>query len=128
MYIVDILVYPILNFVCKTFRNYDMLTNKKINDIRDLIVKKCNPEKIYIFGSYSSGNATEYSDLDMLIIDDSAREKNEIALEISKALFPRDYGLDLIVEKPKDIREKIEKKLKFWEEILKQGKIIYERS
>ena len=45
-----------------------MISQEKINEAINRIVKNINPEKIILFGSYASGNPSEDSDLDILII------------------------------------------------------------
>ena len=105
-----------------------MLNQKEINKIASKIRDKIKPQKIYLFGSYASGKATEKSDLDLLIVDDSNRNKNSLALEISKMLFPRKFGLELIVTSPSDLQKKQQLNLSFWKNILKTGKKLYERN
>lgn len=105
-----------------------MLTQQEIEKIIETIKTKANPNQIYLFGSYARGNATDKSDLDVLVVDDSLRNKNNLALEISKALFPRDFGLDLIVASSEEIRKKQQKKMGFWLTITSKGKKVYERN
>ena len=104
-----------------------MLTEQKIDSIKEIIVSKCDPAAIYIFGSYASGKATEKSDLDLLVINQTSTPNDKVGVEISKALFPRDYSLDLLVLNTEEIKNKIEKDFSFWKNILKHGKKIYER-
>lgn len=103
-----------------------MLTQEEINQITETIKTKIKPNKIFMFGSYALGKATDLSDLDLLIIDDSKRSKKALALEISKALFPRDFGLDLVVTSSADLKKKSQ--LNFWREITTKSKKLYERS
>lgn len=105
-----------------------MLSKNDINNIVEKIKTNINPKQIYLFGSYAEGRETDLSDVDLLIVDDSGRNKNALALEISSMLFPRHYGLELIVASPEEIEEKKRKKLMFWENILNKGKKYYERS
>ena len=105
-----------------------MLNEQKINKIKETIVSMCDPAAIYVFGSYANGRATDQSDLDLLVINQTSAPNDKVGVEISKALFPRDYSLDLLVLNKEDIRVKIEKDYAFWKNILKNGKKIYERS
>ncbi|OGC07725.1 hypothetical protein A2526_00205 [candidate division WOR-1 bacterium RIFOXYD2_FULL_36_8] len=105
-----------------------MLAKEDIQGIIETIKENVNPKQIYLFGSYASGTPTESSDLDILIIDDSGKAKNKLALEISKALFPRNFGLDLIVASSAEIKEKQKQNLSFWNNILNRGKKLYERN
>jgi predicted nucleotidyltransferase len=102
-----------------------MLTKDDINKIIETIKTKVSPNKIYLFGSYALDKATSGSDLDLLVIDDSNRDKKTLALEISKSLFPRNFGLDLMVTSSKELKKK---KLNFWREIATKGKKLYERN
>ncbi len=104
-----------------------MLNREDINNVIINIKKIANPKKIYLFGSYAKGEANEYSDIDILVVDDSAKNKHQIALEISEKLFPRNYSLDLIVVSPDEIEKKQTLKLDFWIDILKNGKLLYVR-
>src|SRR3989338_1919785 len=103
-----------------------MLTQQEISQIVETIKTKTNPNKIYLFGSYAFGKATNLSDLDLLIIDDSNRDKKALALEISKSLFPRDFGLDLLVTSSEDLKKK--SRFNFWREITTKGKKLYEQN
>jgi len=105
-----------------------MLTQNEITQIVETIKNKAKPDKIYLFGSYANGKATDKSDLDLLVVDDSSRDRNKLALEISKSLFPRNFGLDLIVASSDEIQKKQQKKLGFWVNITARGKKVYERS
>lgn len=84
-----------------------------------------NPKRIILFGSHAKGDADQDSDIDLLVVDDSGRDKNSVALEISRALFPRGYGLDLFVESPGDLERK--SGYDFWREVLTTGRVLYER-
>jgi predicted nucleotidyltransferase len=105
-----------------------MLSQKDIARIIETVKVRANPERIYLFGSYAGGQPTDKSDLDLLVVDNSARDKNLVALEISQALFPRNFGLDLIVASTDEIQAKQQKNLSFWVDIIRRGKVVYERS
>lgn len=101
------------------------IDEQTITKITASIKKLVNPKRVILFGSYAEGEADHDSDIDLLVVDDSGRDKNSVALEISRALFPRSYGLDLFVESPADLERK--SGYGFWREILETGKVLYER-
>ena len=101
-----------------------MISQDEIDKIVETIKIRVKPNKIYLFGGYAMGKATNFSDLDLLVIDDSNRDKKKLALEISKSLFPRKFGLDLIVTSSEDLKKK--RRLNFWQEITEKGKILYD--
>jgi len=106
-----------------------MFSQQKINikKITQQIVEKFNPEIIYLFGSYAKNKNTPNSDLDMLIVDEKA-DKEDLALQISLALFPRNYHLDLLVYTPFDFNKKINGQTPFFNKIITEGKKLYERA
>lgn len=101
--------------------------NKAVEFIRD----KLSPDKIYLFGSYAKGSPKEDSDLDFLIIRDSDLPRHKRAmplysLEKSKRLgIP--IGTDFIVYTPNEF-EKSKKELNSLAgEVIRTGKLIYEK-
>ena len=53
-----------------------MITENQIEEIKNIIVDVVQPQKVYLFGSYAKGNATETSDIDLLIIMADRSKKN----------------------------------------------------
>ncbi len=104
-----------------------MLQDIEIKSIVSQIAYQFNPKQVILFGSYAYGKPTQESDLDLLVIDDHHPNKQHLATEISRMLFPREYGLDIVVTSPEDIQEKSSRGLTFWKEILAKGKNLYER-
>lgn len=45
-----------------------MISKKRLDEIKEKIVKAVSPEKIILFGSYATAEATEDSDVDLLVI------------------------------------------------------------
>jgi len=79
-----------------------MLSTLDIDQLRDRISQAMHPEKIYLFGSYADGKATEESDIDLLVVMDSplTPHKRNVAV---KRLFPRrSFSLDAFVYTPQE--------------------------
>ncbi len=106
-----------------------MKKNQQINikKITQKIIAKFNPKLIYLFGSYAKNNNTPNSDLDILIIDEKA-EKEDLALQISLEFFPRNYHMDLLVYMPIVFEDKLKNKSPFFNDIILNGKKLYERA
>ena len=75
-----------------------MINQKTINEIRDIIVETYQPEKIILFGSYANGNPTEDSDLDLLIVLETALPKPKRNLGIKQILRRWKIAKDIIVK------------------------------
>lgn len=97
----------------------------------EYIREKISPEKIYLFGSYAKGNPTENSDLDFFIIKDSDLPRPQRALSLysldkSKKIGAL-IGIDFIVYTPKEYEEKKNELNSIVGEVVRTGKLIYER-
>ncbi len=91
------------------------------------IAKTLNPVKIILFGSYAYGTPTPDSDVDLLVVLNSRRTSVDRYLQVSEVLSPRPFGIDLLVKTPKEVNSYLSKHNFFFEEVLGQGKVLYER-
>jgi len=48
-----------------------MIDRVKITEIADQIVSGYNPDKMILFGSFAPGYPNEYSDVDLIVIEDT---------------------------------------------------------
>jgi len=93
------------------------------------IVSELKPEKIILFGSYAYGNPTPDSDVDLLVIMNTKAKEIDRYVAVSNLLYPRQFPVDIVVKTPKEIEAEASKKGNFFmREILKKGKVLYERS
>ena len=102
-----------------------MITAKKIEEIKEKIVKTIAPEKIILFGSYATGGTKEESDIDLVVIWNSDLNPHKKNLFLSRLFPKRDFSLDIFAftkeeaEKFKDIAGTI------LYEAFHHGKVIY---
>lgn len=75
-----------------------MITQNKINEVVNEIVKNFKPKKIIIFGSYAHGKPTKDSDLDLLIIKDSDLPSRLQNRKVRKMLSGLNVPVDVIVK------------------------------
>lgn len=79
-----------------------MLSTQDIEQLKERITQAMHPEKIYLFGSYAGGNATDESDVDLLVVMDSALTPHKRNVAV-KRLFPRrSFSLDAFVYTPQE--------------------------
>jgi len=91
------------------------------------IAEKFQPEKIILFGSYAYGKPKPESDVDLLVVMETSLRSRQQRLEISRALSPRPFPLDIIVRTPRELEERIALGDIFLREIMTQGKVVYEQ-
>ncbi|GCC09995.1 nucleotidyltransferase domain protein [archaeon] len=85
------------------------------------IKRKFEPERVILFGSYAYGKAGKDSDVDLLVVMETELRSVEQAILIRKEL-PSSFPLDLIVKKPKEVKNRIKKGDFFLKSILEKGK------
>ena len=101
-------------------------SNEEIEQQVQTIVREFHPEKIILFGSYAKGQATPQSDVDLFVIIDSDRSSWQLSEQISLAvehIFP----MDIVVKTRKEVNKRLKHGDFFIEDIIKNGKVLYER-
>ena len=113
-----------------------MKHQKEIKKITDQIVKKYKPEKIILFGSYAWGKPTEDSDVDLFIVKETRKSMTERMRDVRKLVYRDEYygdkkrfpgPMDIIVYTPAQLKKELELGDFFIEEIIKEGKTMYEQ-
>ena len=89
---------------------------------------QANPEKVILFGSYASGHPRPESDVDLLVIMQSKKKPAVRSAELSQLLEPRPFPVDLLVRTPQEIRRRLALGDTFIRDILRHGRILYDRS
>lgn len=100
----------------------------ELQKVVDSIVHGYEPEKIIQFGSRATGNIREDSDIDLLVI----KETNEPYWERNKRvtlMYRGWHPTDIFVLTPQELNQAIrDNRFMVTEEILPQGKVIYEKN
>jgi predicted nucleotidyltransferase len=104
-----------------------MIETNKINDIINRIAKKFNPDKIILFGSYAIGNATNSSDLDLLVIKDTDLPYHKRSFDIQKSLIGSMIPMDILVYTQKEFDQERNEQSSFLNSAIKTSKVVYER-
>ena len=79
-----------------------MASMETIKSVAQQIAETFHPQKIVLFGSHAVGNATDESDIDLMVVmeSDLPPHRRNIAL---KRLFPRrSFSLDAFVYTPQE--------------------------
>lgn len=100
---------------------------RQIRAVARQIADKFHPEKIILFGSYAYGRPKPESDVDLLVVMETSLREPQQRLEISRAISPRPFPMDIIVRTPKQLEERIALGDFFIAEITARGKALYER-
>lgn len=89
-------------------------------------LKAYEPEKIILYGSYARGTPSKYSDIDLFIIKAT---NDKPSVRIGKVLRLVDWRIPIepLVYTPKELRRRQRVGDFFIEEVLREGKVIYEK-
>lgn len=114
--------------------NKKVYTLKEIIDICTPILKKYNIKKAYIFGSYARGEATEKSDIDIMIKTTDSNilsllNLSSLEIELEEKL---EKVVDIVIEETytdeinnEDIYGTLAKKI-FYKEVVKDRSVVYD--
>ena len=84
-----------------------------------------HPQRIILFGSVARGEADADSDLDVLVIKDTA-DPFVRRLEAMAELCPFDVHADILVYTPDELRRMVEEGNPFILQALQEGRTVYE--
>lgn len=100
---------------------------KALDSIRTTLIHHYQPEKIILFGSMADDNISEWSDLDLAVIKDTAKPFYQRLREVALLCLPL-VSVDFLVYTPAEFSQMIADKNPFIvEEIVNKGKVIYAR-
>ncbi len=102
-----------------------MISQSEIDRIINRIVEVYQPEKVILFGSYASGNASENSDLDILLVKETDEEPVARAAGVRKALRDFLFPMDILIYTPDEIDRDKDRKYTFIHDVLKSGRVVY---
>ena len=105
------------------------VTPEVIDAVRRRIVAAVNPQQIVMFGSQARGDATTGSDIDLLVVQDTAQSDREVRRRLDRLLLDRRFGLDLIVRTPEEVALNLADGNPFYtEHIFGDGVVLYDRT
>lgn len=100
------------------------------SNIAAKLVHDYQPELITLYGSCARGDVHMDSDIDMLLIKDTDKERHiDRWLEVRRLTrdATRNISFEPIVLRPAELQERVKMGNPFIREILEEGKVLYER-
>ena len=105
-----------------------MIGIDKINQAVSILVEHASPEKIILFGSYANGNPQKDSDIDLFIVESKLKNKHKETVRLRRALSPLRIPVDIVVHGNKALKNWGHIPGTLIYNILKEGKILYEKT
>ena len=104
--------------------NLDIMMPEEVMPVTEVIVEKFHPKQVILFGSHARQTAHGESDIDLLIVMETAKKNTEQAIDIIRALNYKS-NLDLVVRTPNTLQERLRLGDSFLQNIVKEGVVLY---
>ncbi|HOG47016.1 MAG TPA: nucleotidyltransferase domain-containing protein [Anaerolineae bacterium] len=94
------------------------------------LVERYQPERVVLFGSAAYGEPDEDSDIDILIIKETAQSPLERRVQVRRLLYDpqRRTPFSPLVLTPSELERRLAMGDPFYREILHRGKVLYARA
>ncbi len=104
-----------------------MIDSNALREIVQRIRARFHPEKIILFGSYATGNPSEESDVDLLIVADTDLPHKERFPAVSRLLGDYPAAFDVIFKTPEEYQRArtVVNRIVYFAD--KYGRVVYER-
>lgn len=103
------------------------LFEREIKKITEKITREYKPEKIILYGSCARGKVTRNSDIDMFLIKRTKKSFEERLREVAGLVKDRLVPFEAIVYTPQELERELRLGDFFVEEVLQEGKVLYEK-
>jgi predicted nucleotidyltransferase len=104
-----------------------LIDNNTISNIVYRIATNTHPDKIFLFGSYATGQAKEDSDIDLLIIKDTIEPRHKRSIEMQRLLKGSKLPVDILVYTNDEFEREKSIDYSFVNSAIKGAKLLYER-
>ena len=105
-----------------------MIRPHTIDRAIEVVISQCEPELVYVIGSYATGTATRTSDLDLLVVAESSEPKHRRDDHLRHLLAPLMIPIDINVYTPQEFERERSDPQGFARTATElQGKLVYRR-
>jgi predicted nucleotidyltransferase len=104
-----------------------MVNEQEIEKVATRLGKEINASQVILFGSYARGQASENSDVDLMVVAESNLPRFKRSRELYKLFRPYPFGMDLVVYTPEEIERGKKSPISFVSRVLREGKTVYVR-
>lgn len=103
------------------------LIERNLNDVTSALITKYKPEKIILFGSLARNKVGDSTDIDLLIIKNTDKSYYDRIREVI-AICDYNVGIDFFVYTPEELKQMVGTNFFVKEEMIKKGKLVYEKT
>lgn len=104
-----------------------MVSMAQLKEMSDRIARAFHPERIILFGSHARGDATEESDIDLLVIAHTTAPKPKRSVPIYSMLREYPFSKSILVYTPDEVEEYRHLRASLIARALDGGTVLYEK-
>jgi predicted nucleotidyltransferase len=104
-----------------------MIDKSIILNIIKRIATNVNPDKIFLFGSYATGQPNEDSDIDLLVVKETSEPKYKRSIEIQRLLIGSKLPVDIVVYTNDEFEKEKSIVYSFVNSAIQGAQLMYER-
>jgi predicted nucleotidyltransferase len=104
-----------------------MIHESQIQQVAVQLGDAAQASQVILFGSYARGEATDRSDVDLMVVAETDLPRHKRAVGLYKQFRPYPFGMDIVVYTPQEVQEGKRSALTFVSTVLREGKTLYER-
>ncbi len=104
-----------------------MTSDGTVATMVERIVERFQPCRVMLFGSRAKGTATEWSDVDLLVVLEGVTDKRQATVEMRRALGDLMVSKDIVVTTEDEIQLRGHVLGTVLHAALSEGKTVYER-
>ncbi len=102
------------------------LLKQELDRYLSLLLEHRDPIQVIVFGSLSTGQVHTWSDIDLVIVEQTDLPFLQRSRQVRKLLRPQ-VGTDILVYTPDEFEQMRRERAFFRDEILAKGEVVYER-
>jgi len=102
---------------------------REIGRVVSILQEHYAPDKVILFGSCGRGDFSEDSDVDLLIVKETSKRPLDRMREVYELVYSPDHylALDPLVYTPKELTRRLALGDFLIQEIMEEGRVLYER-
>jgi uncharacterized protein len=104
-----------------------MATAEQIQEMTDRLVRRFDPLRVILFGSHARQTNRPDSDVDLLVVLASCKDKRQARVDARDALRDLLVAKDVVVTTPEDIADRSDLVGSVLRPALREGKVLYDR-
>lgn len=104
-----------------------MIAQADIETVVERVAALYDPDRIYVFGSYAKGNATDRSDLDLLVVRPTDLPRSLRGRHVVAVLSSMVFSMDLLFYTPHEVEAELTQPYSLISTIMPTAKVVYSR-